>query len=436
MQREERKRQIQAFKYERIINSTLVRRLSDLLSAMKLYPQATHDSPVDSAFKIIMEQTPANHEGDQPPSRPENVFDDDQPLPSYSKMMARILDEIHKTLQEKRVEEDVRYESFTEEIGVHLRKVQGLQDELGQQLDALEKEDSKKITSESYHTGFGSSHVNKAKPSAQSGEATDVELLNPGYNRDGGGTGSSIQSQTNLGGGSNEESHASPAALKFAQIPSSEYQASYHFLSSLPEILQESETDGLLAEAFNAALDSEADDTKVQQYVHQALLLQYCRLLGRGREGVAVFFKRITTPMHQARQMFETEVAEKFQRIKLMAKKSAKRLAEKGGEAVEQIQLHAVEPGTLIQIRIPPKTSETDEEKKARAIFESFAPDMKTALETGSLAEINKVLGAMDISEAEHLVTLLGDARFSRTAHASTPPPLDRLLTMGTPYLI
>ena len=80
-----------------------------------------------------------------------------------------------------------------------------------------------------------------------------------------------------------------------------------------------------------------------------------------------------------------------------------------GVDGVEQIQLHAVEPGTVIQITVPAADSQDPEEQEARKIFESFKPEMRKALESGKLDEVNKVLGEMKVDEAEELVGLFGE---------------------------
>lgn len=88
--------------------------------------------------------------------------------------------------------------------------------------------------------------------------------------------------------------------------------------------------------------------------------------------------------------------------------------ATDGGGDVEQIQIHPVDRNSPIHIQIPPAESEHEEATKARKIFEGFAPEMRAALESGSLDEINKVLGAMKVTEAENLVSFLGDVSPSR----------------------
>lgn len=90
----------------------------------------------------------------------------------------------------------------------------------------------------------------------------------------------------------------------------------------------------------------------------------------------------------------------------------AKELAEersKDSGNVEQIQLQAVDPGTSINIVVPPKDSEDPQDQRSRQIFESFPPGLQRALNSGSLDEVNKVLAKMSVEEAEEVVEKLGE---------------------------
>jgi cell division cycle protein 37 len=68
-----------------------------------------------------------------------------------------------------------------------------------------------------------------------------------------------------------------------------------------------------------------------------------------------------------------------------------------------------VEPGTKINIVIPPVNSDDPAEKAARETFESFSPEMQKALQSGSLDEVNKVLADINVEEAEAIVGKLGE---------------------------
>lgn len=407
MERQQRKRQIQALEHQRIINDALVQRLRVLeatLQSRHVGPIDSELNPADIAFQVIMELASTKPTEDSPPARPEGVFDSDlPPLPTYSKMLATILDEVNKTLDERQTEKGQRYEAFAQELSVHVQKIQDLQAELASKLDTLEQQDSNKITSESYHVGFDSSYVSRTKPGETSKQESQVELLNPNHGLDEtrlkrtAGTGSSGESEQKI--------RPSLAAKHFAQIPVSDYRASHGYLQLHPEILQnESDTDGLLIEAYYAMMDQD-DEKQAWQYVHQALLLQYCRMLGT--DGVALFFKSITTPGHQAREIFEKDVAERFQAIHSMAKRDSKK------KGVEQVQLYPAGEDSSFRIQVPPAGSEDEKERKARKIFEQFSPEMRAALESASLEEVNKVLAEMVASEAEKMVSLLDEVSSS-----------------------
>jgi len=136
-------------------------------------------------------------------------------------------------------------------------------------------------------------------------------------------------------------------------------------------------------------------------------LLQYCRQLGK--DGVGLFFKRIQTPNHQARKLFIDDVTSTYARIRSRTAELAKQRAEEGEK--ELIQLHAVDPGTSINILTPPPMNQcqTDDERASRQIFESFPPGLQRALASGSLDKVNEVLGKMSVDEAEQVVEQLGN---------------------------
>lgn len=105
--------------------------------------------------------------------------------------------------------------------------------------------------------------------------------------------------------------------------------------------------------------------------------------------------------------MFRDDVNNTYNRIKIRAKELAKSGAEGG---VEQIQLHAVDPKTQINITIPPADSTDLEVKASREVYERFPPGLQKALQTESLDEVNKVLGKMSVDEAEDIVEKLGNS--------------------------
>lgn len=117
----------------------------------------------------------------------------------------------------------------------------------------------------------------------------------------------------------------------------------------------------------------------------------------------------INTPGHQAQQLFLDDVNKTYERILNRTAELAKSSSPQDGQEVEQIQLHAVDPSTKININIPQPGSTDPIEQAAREVFERFPPGLQRALESGELARVNEVLGKMSVSEAEEVVEQLGE---------------------------
>lgn len=405
-ERQQRKLQIEAYRYENVIHDGLLERLSAMTASLRRHASeargSADDAAADVALKALLETNPGPT-ADAVPPRPEGLQGDGSAPATYSQMLAGLIDEVAQRLGEKKEAE--RYDALIGELEGHAKKIQRLQKETAEKLDKLVKEEGKKITSDDIHTGFDSSHVSKPAPAEKKDAAsTDVQLLNPNFAASGGSPAASSKGGAD---GDEEDMEASAAAKRFALIPVKDYAASLQYISQNPQILTERETDGLLVLAFDAALERKDDYSR--QCVHQALLLQYCRALGK--DGVGLFFRRITTKGHQAQEVFYKDVQDTYMRIRNRSREIlAERAQGAAEEGVEQIQLHAVEPGTVIQIKVPAADSQDGDERKAREIFEGFSPEMKKALESGDLDQVNKVLGGMKVDEAEEMVALFGEA--------------------------
>lgn len=288
--------------------------------------------------------------------------------------MIGLLGEVNKTVNQQNINGGDRFEAVLQELESHVEKINTLQTDLAACLEKPQTEDTTKITSESYRTGFDSSHINKAPSQNPDQPSTTPELLNPNFETRSPDFGNSLKKIEN-----EEELQATPTAIAFGKLEPSDYRASHAYIASHPEILRDQETDDLLMEASRTAVQNE-HDPKIRQFVHQGTLLQYCCVLGR--DGVFFLFERMTTPDHNEVAVFRRTVAERLQRILELAKEHR----EAKSQVVEHIQIHAVEPGAEIVIRVPePETEE-------QVIFEQLTPEMRLALESGSLDRVNKVL--------------------------------------------
>lgn len=388
--------------YERIINDGLLTRIDALLKALNAHKTST-ESPDELVFQSLIESAGDPSE-DQPPPPPEGVHTKITDRPTYSRMMAALVDDVKKEVDVKKP--DDRLSAFIDQVGVHRAKVLDLQQQLLKRLAELEKLEGSKITSESIKFGFNSSQVSKSTKSAPD-STHSVELLNPKR--------SAVSSTDSVDSGADadiedddasESMRASALGKAFGKIRSTDYQASLNFISQHPSVLASRETDGLLLEAFDE--QSAGNSEAARQCVHQALLLQYCRSLGR--DGVNLFFKRVTTKGHQAHTMFYDDVNSTYARLRDRALEMGKERADElaaGEEGVEQIQLHAVNPGQKIAISIP--SADDPAHAEARKVFESFPPGLQRALQSGELDEVNKVLGHMSVDEAEEVVGQLSE---------------------------
>lgn len=438
-QRYERRHRIETLKYERIINDGLLQRVDRLLETLRSH-EADARNPDEFMMQALM-RVAGDPTEDEPPKPPEGVHSKSE-QPRYSQMMASLVDQVKNEVGD--VKSGDWFRGYLKGIEAHQKKILDLQKELEQKLAELEAEESRKITSDSIHTGFNKSSVTKEKEKPKS-KAETVEVLNPGsLSKDishHGSSGAGTDGGGPVGDGKEaDDEHIEPTALgrEFAKIKMGDYRECLRFISENREVIAERETDGLLIEAFNAQMDGKAAYSK--QCVHQALLLQYCRSLGG--DGVGLFFKRyypypttptylalfspppsqppnltpskirITTQGHQAQTVFLDDVNNTYTRIKTRVAEIAKTREEEASSGpVEQIQLHAVDPSTKIHINIPQPNSDDEIERNARQIFESFPLDLQKALESGELDQVNVALGAMSVSEAEAVVEQLNEGK-------------------------
>ena len=297
--RYQRRHEISTLKYERIVNDGMLERIDNLLASLRNHAaQAQGENSDDFMMQALMEC--AGKSGtDKPPDPPEGVhYKEEQPL--YSQMIAGLVDQVKK---EVGPEPDDWYKSYVDGVQGHRLKVQNLQKDLSARLDKLEREEASKITSDSIHEGFNTSSVSREqeKPKPKPARAEAVEVLNPGslkknplkrLDSEGqtSGADADVDEPGSIDDSKDDDQDIEPTELgkQFGNLKPGDYRGYLKFISEHNEVVAERETDGLLMEAFNAQMDGKAAYSR--QCVHQALLLQYCRSLGR--DGVGLFFKR------------------------------------------------------------------------------------------------------------------------------------------------
>lgn len=294
-ERQKRKIQIEDLKAQRIINDELLRRTTTLIETLETKTENV-SSAEEQVFKTMMEITVNSQANDKAPalSHYQNPKTKD-PQPTYTQMMASLVDQVKKEVDESK-EED-RWKAFLASFKSHHAKLAKLQADAAAEQARLEKEEAAKITSESIHDGFNSSHVNKSASAADkpASKVAAVEQINPNAKAQRELTGDFVSSGAEAdveeeADESETDGNIKPTAVgyEFAKIKVGDYRKCLEFITHNPNVVAEKEENGLLIEAFNSQIAGK--DEYAQQCVHQALLLQYCRQLGR--DGVGLFFKR------------------------------------------------------------------------------------------------------------------------------------------------
>ncbi|RPA99873.1 Hsp90 co-chaperone CDC37 [Choiromyces venosus 120613-1] len=293
-------------------------------------------------------------------------------------MMASLVDSIKKEIDAEKP--DDRWTAFLNKLKERKDKLTGVYNDSGKRLADLEKEDNVKIASDSIHVGFSTGPVTKEalfpkkEPAKRMQKVQAVEQLNRCVKvKDLLALDSSSGTDANVeeGGDEADEDHIEPTVLgkEFSHIKLGNYHM--EFISHNPAVVTEKETDGLLIEAFNSQIAGKEDYTKQ-----------------------SLFFKRITTPNHQAQKVFHEDVTTTYGHIRERAMAIANECSNKN---TEQTQLHAIDPNTQISITIPSADSKEPDIQKSHKIFESFPLRLQRVLESGSLDEVNKVLGKIQV---------------------------------------
>ncbi|WFD30564.1 hsp90 co-chaperone Cdc37 [Malassezia sp. CBS 17886] len=334
----------------------------------------------------------------------------------------------------------------------HLHQLDARQAKITDELEQMRKEDAKKITSDSLHEGFSASMVAQedaeaepAPPARTKVAQQEIETLNPK-------SASHAASGAPPPGDSDEEEDEAPtltpAMRELASLPSvlaplplaaaslppnflgkqldlDRFQKAFQFLGAHKELLRESSgaADALLVQAFEAQMARQP--SLARACTEKALLIQYCNKLGR--DGVSLFFKRMLSADQRAATVFLNDVLSTYRRIADRAGALSEQYKDSGA-GVEQIQLMAEDPNTVISFQVPEgpppehislegEGAEAMDTGQVRAwllqrweIFSSFPADFRRALETKSLEQVNQALGRLPVDQAERIVQDLDSA--------------------------
>ncbi|SAM85932.1 related to Hsp90 co-chaperone Cdc37 [Ustilago bromivora] len=444
--RDQRKAEKDAIKAEMDTNDALSPRLDELIGSTKKQGSAYYSREV--AKLSAGRQQRGNKDGPNGPTTDDMILS----------LLLQI--QQHENLKGK-AGNDLD-EALLNELQRHREKLGARQTQIQFELEQMEKEDSKKITSDSIRDGWNSSYVAKAEPqpevkrkSASKGEKkaeTVIETLNnPSSSTSAAGAPSSTPTATAAESDEDDIPEADDIQRQFADLPCcvpssiplsastipsefdptkslniNAFETALQFLSKHKLLLHPSSntTDSLLLEAFNAQMASKS--SLARRCVEKALMIQYCNKLGP--DGVNLFFRRMVGSKDgRASVVYLNDVLATYARIRDRSKTLAEQQKD-AGEGEEQIQLVAEDDTTTISFDLPDgppqEVIELQGEAKEKInpedvrtwlqmrwdIFQSFPEDFRKALETKQLRRVNEVLGSMNVGEAEQIVRKLDQA--------------------------
>lgn len=444
--RDQRKAEKDAIKAEMDTNDALSPRLDELIGSTKKQGSAYYSREV--AKLSAGRQQRGNKDGPNGPTTDDMILS----------LLLQI--QQHENLKGK-AGNDLD-EALLNELQRHREKLGARQTQIQFELEQMEKEDSKKITSDSIRDGWNSGYVAKAEPqpevkrkSASKGEKkaeTVIETLNnPSSSTSAAGAPSSTPTATAAESDDDEDDipEADDIQRQFADLPCcvpssiplsastipsefdptkslniNAFETALQFLSKHKLLLHPSSntTDSLLLEAFNAQMASKS--SLARRCVEKALMIQYCNKLGP--DGVNLFFRRMVGSKDgRASVVYLNDVLATYARIRDRSKTLAEQQKNAGEE---QIQLVAEDDTTTISFDLPDgppqevielqgEAKEKINPEDVRAwlqmrwdIFQSFPEDFRKALETKQLRRVNEVLGSMNVGEAEQIVRKLDQA--------------------------
>lgn len=451
--RDARRARIAHYQAEIALNDVLHPRLVSLRESITSATNSTSTSSSSSSssaspraiFSQTVEKLKTSPSPDKPPTGHEKQ-------PTYDEMILDLLIRIYasakETLASKSDPDDQAWgEVLGKEIEKHEAELKERNAELRGLVEKEEKEQGSKITSDDIKEGFSSGHINKAlpspweqeesekkkkatKPVSKSSTVSTIEVLNPSASSSTNQTSASTSGPTPDPDDQEFEPVAdiedldeppsmTPSTTAFSRLPLRGYTQSWEFIQKDPSILMERNTDALLAEAFEAELKGEGERAK--RCVHQGLMIQYCRKLGK--DGVRLFFQRMQQGGPKAESVFQTDVNDTYNRMSTRCAQIKIEQAQSGGGERETIQLVAEDPSTKIGFNIPDgpapenlviegleEGQEVDIEEikvflnQKWEYFQGFPENLKRAMKSESLDEVNKVLERMNLEEAEEIV--------------------------------
>ncbi|KAJ7688208.1 hsp90-like protein [Mycena olivaceomarginata] len=380
------------------------------------------DMPRTVYFSSLVEQLERNPSKECPPgNNPEKLEQ------TYDGMLLSLLrqvgDAAKVAVKEAGVSDDQREErigkALAEGIKEHVVRLKETIDNDSKELN----EQKRHITSEGMRAGFVNTYVPPKpepaplpiaakldKPSKPKAKTTELEVINAPRERP------AAEEAEEDAEDDDDIANLTPSLEAFSKIPLKGFEQSFRFIQEHRDVVVPGASDALLGAAFKAQYDNKPKYAK--KCVHQSLILQYGDKLGAN--GLGVFFKKMIAGDKRAEAVFLDDLEKTYAHLATRVKLSQEE-AKKGGR--ETIMLASENEGDItfnVPSGPPPDElvlgegmEDMDIEEVRRAlqlrwdIFQTLPENLRTALQTEELAQVNKVLGDMEVAEAEEILERL-----------------------------
>ncbi|KAJ7695640.1 hsp90-like protein [Mycena rosella] len=418
--REQRKVKIDHLRAQIACNNVLYPRIQSIQASLT---SSNLDKPRTAYFNSLVEQLEKNPSKECPPgndpTKAEQTYDG-----MLLSLLHQVVSEAAKVVKEAGVTDDQREEklgkALEEGMAEHVVRLKETIDNDSKTLEEEEKEQKKHITSEDMHDGFANKYVppkpepaplpivaqldKPSKPKTKT-TTTEIEVINAPQEDE------STDEELD-----DDIANLTPSLEAFSRLPLKAFEQSFRFIQQHRDVVVPGASDSLLGAAFKAQYGNKPKYAK--QCVHQSLLLQYGDKLGV--DGLGVFFKKMIAGDKRAEAVFMDDVEKTYAHLAGRVQKSQEE-AKKGGR--ETIMLASENEGDItfnVPSGPPPaelilgegmEGMDVEEVRKALQlrwdIFQGLPENLQAALQTEELAAVNKVLGDMEVDEAEEILQRL-----------------------------
>ncbi|KAJ7459933.1 Cdc37 N terminal kinase binding-domain-containing protein [Mycena latifolia] len=422
--REQRKVKIEHLRAQIACNNVLYPRIQSIQASLASSDLA---KPRTVYFNSLVEQLEKNPSKDCPPGNDPTKVEQ-----TYDGMLLSLLHQVGEaakvSVKEAGVSDDQREErlgkALADGMAEHVVRLKETIDNDSKTLEEEQNEQKKHITSEDLHDGFANKYVppkpepaplpiaakldKTSKPKTKA-TTTEIEVINAPKEQE--------QEQESTDEELDDDiAKLTPSLEAFSRIPLKGFEQSFRFIQQHRDVVVPGASDSLLGAAFKAQYDNKPKYAK--QCVHQSLLLQYGDKLGV--DGIGVFFKKMIQGDKRAEMVFMDDVEKTYAHLAGRVQRSQEE-AKQGGR--ETIMLASENEGDITfnvptgpppaELRLGEGMEDMDVEEVRKAlqfrwdVFQGLPDKLQTALQTEELAAVNKVLGEMEVDEAEEILQRL-----------------------------